>query len=145
MNKNTSVTMAAAVAVAGILTLAVLTMVIQHQAFAQAYNQGSSYDNNNQQPPCCDNDHNKCCDNDHNKCCDNDKQRCCDNDNKQPSKEVAVGGNGGSGGAGGAGGEGGQGGKNVAEDNKAKIDQDANGGYANGGHGGNANGGNAKA
>jgi hypothetical protein len=32
MNKNTSVTMAA---VAGILTLAVLTMAIQHQAFAQ--------------------------------------------------------------------------------------------------------------
>jgi hypothetical protein len=32
MNKNTSVTL---VALAGILTLAVLTMVIQHQAFAQ--------------------------------------------------------------------------------------------------------------
>ena len=119
MNKNTSVTMAAAIAVAGVLSLAVLAVAISHQAFAQAYNQGR------------DNDHNKCCDNDH---------------NKQPSKEVATGGNGGSGGAGGAGGEGGQGGKNVAEDNKkAKIDQDANGGYANGGHGGNANGGNARA
>src|SRR5215469_12910816 len=134
MNKNTSVTMAAAIAVAGVLSLAVLAVAISHQAFAQAYNQGR------------DNDHNKCCDNDHNK--------CCDNDNKQPSKEVATGGNGGSGGAGGAGGEGGQGGKNVAEDNgksscckgaNTKLDQDANGGYANGGHGGNANGGNAKA
>jgi|SRR5215467_15162415 len=134
MNKNTSVTMAAAIAVAGVLSLAVLAVAISHQAFAQAYNQGR------------DNDHNKCCDNDHNKCCDNDHNKCCDNDNKQPSKEVATGGNGGSGGAGGAGGEGGQGGKNVAEDNKkAKIDQDANGGYANGGHGGNANGGNARA
>jgi hypothetical protein len=37
--------MAAGVTVAGILTLAVLTMAIQHQAFAQANNQGSSYDN----------------------------------------------------------------------------------------------------
>jgi hypothetical protein len=98
MNKNTSV-MAAAIAIAGILTLAVLA----HQAFAGNF------------------------------CCDDDK-----------NKQTAVGGNGGSGGAGGAGGEGGQGGKNVAEDNKAKIDQDANGGYANGGHGGNANGGNAR-
>jgi hypothetical protein len=106
MNKNTSVTMAAAIAVAGILTLAVLA----HQAFA-----GSS-----------------------NFCCDN-------NDKKQESKQVAIGGNGGSGGAGGAGGEGGQGGKNVAEENqKAKVDQEANGGYANGGHGGNANGGDAR-
>ncbi|MFZ0222900.1 MAG: hypothetical protein WAM42_14545 [Candidatus Nitrosopolaris sp.] len=118
MNKNTSVTMAAAIAVAGILTLAVLAVAIQHQAFA-----GSS-----------------------NPCCDNNNNKCCDNNNKQPSKEVATGGNGGSGGAGGAGGEGGQGGKNVAEENqKAKVDQDANGGYANGGHGGNANGGNATA
>ena len=49
MNKNTSVTMAAGATVAGILTLAVLAMAIQHQAFAQAYNQGSSYDNNKQQ------------------------------------------------------------------------------------------------
>src|SRR5215813_3281060 len=128
MNKNTSVTMAAAIAVAGILSLAVLAVAISHQAFAQAYNQGSDNDHNK----CCDNDHNKCCDNDHNKCCDNDHNKCCDNDNKKLSKEVATGGNGGSGGAGGAGGEGGQGGKNVAEDNKkAKIDQDANGGYAN--------------
>src|SRR5215467_1239056 len=159
MNKNASVTMAAAMAVAGILTLAVLTMAIQHQAFAQVENQGSSYDNNKQccekqEPPkCCEPQQPpKCCDNDHNKCCDN-------NDNKQPEKKidvtkVAKGGNGGSGGAGGAGGEGGQGGKNVAEDNgksscckgaNTKLDQDANGGYANGGHGGNANGGNAKA
>src|SRR5215831_14231129 len=120
MNKNTSGTMAAALAVAGILTLAVLTMAIQHQAFAQAY--GSSNDNNN-------------------KCCDNDQKKCCDDDhNKQ--KEVAIGGNGGSGGAGGAGGEGGNGGKNVADHQKAKVHQDANGGSANGGYGGSANGGN---
>jgi hypothetical protein len=145
MNKNASVTMAAAMAVAGILTLAVLTIAIQHQAFADTQGQGSSDGNNNkccepQQPP---------------KCCDNN-----DNNKKQESKEVAVGGNGGSGGAGGAGGEGGQGGKNVAEDSdkkmgdnscnccckdpgKTKIDQRANGGSANGGKGGNANGGEA--
>lgn len=135
--------MAAAIAVAGILTLAVMTMALQHQAFAQAYNQGSSNPCCDKQPPCCDN---------------NDKKPCCDNnDKKQESKEVAVGGNGGSGGAGGAGGEGGQGGKNVAEDSgknmggcckdpgNTKTDQDANGGSANGGHGGNANGGNAEA
>ncbi len=63
------------------------------------------------------------------------------------STHIATGGNGtcASGGAGGAGGEGGQGGKNVAEDNeKAKIDQDANGGNSNGSHGGNAKGGNAR-
>jgi hypothetical protein len=126
MNKNTSVTMAAAIAVAGILTLAALA-AIPHQAFAGISN------------PCCDN---------------NDKNRCCDNnDKKQESKQVAVGGNGGSGGAGGAGGEGGQGGKNVAEDNKQScckdgnthVDQKANGGDSNGGHGGNANGGYASA
>jgi hypothetical protein len=35
MNKNTSVTMAAGMTVAWILTLAALTMAIQHQAFAQ--------------------------------------------------------------------------------------------------------------
>ena len=149
MNKNASVTMAAAMAVAGILTLAVLTIAIQHQAFAQAENQGSSYNNNNQccepkQPP---------------KCCEpQEPPKCCD-DNKQPEKKidvkkVAIGGNGGSGGAGGAGGEGGQGGKNVVEDNGktscckgdiTKIDQKANGGDANGGHGGDANGGDARA
>jgi len=128
--------MAAAMAVAGILTLAVLTMAIQHQAFAQAY--GSSNDNNNK---CCDNDQKKCCDNDQKKCCDDDQKKCCDDDhNKQ--KEVAIGGNGGSGGAGGAGGEGGNGGKNVADHQKAKVHQDANGGSANGGYGGSANGGN---
>jgi hypothetical protein len=117
MNKNTSITMAAALAVAGILTLAILTMTLQHQAFAGNYN------------PCC------------------EKQPpCCDNDNKQPSKEVAIGGNGGSGGAGGAGGEGGQGGENVSKEiKKAHVDQDANGGDSDGGHGGNANGGNARA
>jgi hypothetical protein len=149
--------MAAAMAVAGILTLAVLTTAIQHQAFAQAdtQGQGSSYDNNKQccepqQPP---------------KCCEPQQPpKCCDNnDNKQPEKktDVATGGNGGSGGAGGAGGEGGQGGKNVAEESgknvgddsgkcccckdpgNTKIDQRANGGSVNGGHGGNANGGNA--
>src|SRR5215831_2941711 len=69
---------------------------------------------------------------------------CCD---PQPEKKidvtkVALGGNGGSGGAGGAGGEGGNGGHNNAKLNeKAKIDQDANGGDADGGHGGNSNGG----
>lgn len=117
MNK-TSVTMAAAVA--GILTLAVLTVGLR-QAFADG--------NNN------------CC------CCNNN---CCDpNDKKQQKQEeitkVAVGGNGGSGGAGGAGGEGGAGGTNLVKDSgkKADVDQDANGGNSNGGHGGNANGGNA--
>ena len=35
MNKNTSVTMAAGMTVAWILTLAALTMAIQHQAFAR--------------------------------------------------------------------------------------------------------------
>jgi len=139
--------MAAAMAVAGILTLAVLTMAIQHQAFAQADNKGSSYDNKNQ---CCEKQEPP-------KCCEPQQPpKCCDDkiDKKIDVTNVAKGGNGGSGGAGGAGGEGGQGGKNVAEDNgksscckgaNTKLDQDANGGYANGGHGGNANGGNAKA
>jgi hypothetical protein len=45
MNKNASVTIAAAMAVAGILTLAVLTIAIQHQAFADNQGQGSSYGN----------------------------------------------------------------------------------------------------
>jgi hypothetical protein len=113
MNKNTSVTMAAAVA--GILTLAVMTIGL-HQAFAD--------DGNNQ------------------KCCDNNNQKCCDPKNQETTK-VAVGGNGGSGGAGGAGGEGGAGGTNLVKDTvkKADVDQDANGGNSNGGHGGNANGG----
>ena len=126
MNKNTSVTMAAAIAVAGILTLAVLAVAIPHQAFAGVSN------------PCCDN---------------NDKKPCCDNnDKKQESKQVAIGGNGGSGGAGGAGGEGGHGGKNVVDitskscckSSDGSVDQKANGGDANGGHGGNANGGDAR-
>jgi hypothetical protein len=151
-HRNASVTMAAALA--GILTLAVLTIAIQHQAFAQAYNQGSSYDNNNQccekqqQPP---------------QCCEKQQQppQCCE-PQQQPEKKidvtkVAKGGNGGSGGAGGAGGEGGAGGKNIVtqqQENKGyqdtayvsssgSINQKANGGDANGGHGGNANGGNA--
>jgi hypothetical protein len=122
MNKNTSVTMAAAVA--GILTLAVMTMGL-HQAFA---------DGNNQ------------------KCCDNKDQKCCDPKNQETTK-VAVGGNGGSGGAAGAGGEGGAGGANIVKDATSKscckssdgsVDQKANGGNANGGHGGNANGGDAR-
>jgi hypothetical protein len=113
MNKNTTTTtMAAAIAVAGILTLAVLSIAIQREAFAL---QGSS-------------------------------NPCCDDPKKKEEIKVAVGGNGGSGGAGGAGGEGGQGGVNVSKENqKAHVDQDANGGNANGGHGGNANGGNAEA
>jgi hypothetical protein len=116
MNKNTSVTMAAAIA--GILTLAVMTIGL-HQAFAD--------DGNNQ------------------KCCDNNNQKCCDPKNQETTK-VAIGGNGGSGGAGGAGGEGGAGGTNLVKDQsvkKADVDQDANGGNSNGGHGGNANGGHA--
>jgi hypothetical protein len=114
MNKNTSVTMAAAIA--GILTLAVMTIGL-HQAFAT--------DGNNQ-------------------CCDT-KQKCCDPKNQETTK-VAIGGNGGSGGAGGAGGEGGAGGTNLVKDSKkTDADQNANGGYANGGHGGNANGGDARA
>jgi hypothetical protein len=146
MNKNASVTMAAAMTVAGILTLAVLTIAIQHQAFADTQGQGSKCCEPQQPPKCCEPQQPP-------KCCDNN-----DNNKKQESKEVAVGGNGGSGGAGGAGGEGGQGGKNVAEDSgkkmgddscnccckdpgKTKIDQDANGGKSNGGKGGNANGG----
>jgi hypothetical protein len=160
MNKDASVTMAAAMAVAGILTLAILTIAIQHQAFAQADNQRSSYGNNNQccepqQPP-------KCCEPQQPpKCCEPQQPpKCCDNnDNKQPEKktDIATGGNGGSGGAGGAGGEGGQGGTNTVKNMEKSgyqntayvsssgsgINQKANGGDANGGHGGNANGGNA--
>ena len=103
MNKNTTVTMAAAVA--GILTLLVMAVAIPHQVFATD-----------------------------------------DLKKKDDGIKVAVGGNGGSGGAGGAGGEGGAGGVNVSkQDQKANVDQDANGGDANGGHGGNANGGNAEA
>jgi|SRR6516164_5066734 hypothetical protein len=110
MNKNTTITMAAAVA--GILTLAVLTVGL-HKAFAG----GSG---------CC------CCD-------DNNKDK---KQEKKEIIKVAVGGKGGSGGAGGAGGEGGEGGTNVNKDTKkADVDQDANGGESNGGHGGNANGG----
>jgi hypothetical protein len=119
MNKNTSVTMAAAMAVAGILTLALLTMAIQHQAFAQAMQGGD----------------------DHNKCCDNDK--------KQKEVAVGGnGGSGGAGGAGGEGGQGGKNiakDNGCCKSGNTKIDQDANGGYANGGHGGNANGGDARA
>jgi hypothetical protein len=131
MNKNTSVTMAAAIA--AILTLAVMTMGL-HQAFAD--------DGNNQ----------KCCDNNNKPCCDNNNKPCCDNgNNKQTS--IAIGGNGGSGGAAGAGGEGGAGGANIVKDTTSKscckssdgsVDQKANGGDANGGHGGNANGGDAR-
>jgi hypothetical protein len=103
MNKNTTITMAAAVA--GIATLLLMAVAIPHQAFATN-----------------------------------------GDDKKKEEIKVAIGGNGGSGGAGGAGGEGGQGGVNVSKDNqKANVDQDANGGNANGGHGGNANGGNAEA
>jgi hypothetical protein len=103
MNKNTTVTMAAAVA--GILTLLVMAVAIPHQAFA-----------------------------------------IDDNKKKDDGIKVAIGGSGGSGGSGGAGGEGGAGGTNNAKDNqKANVDEDANGGNANGGHGGNANGGNAQA
>jgi len=105
MNKNTTITMAAAVA--GIATLLLMAVAIPHQAFAGTTN---------------------------------------GDDKKKEEIKVAIGGNGGSGGAGGEGGEGGQGGVNVSKDNqKANVDQDANGGNANGGHGGNANGGNAEA
>ena len=118
MNKNASVTMAAAMAVAGILTLAVLTIAIQHQAFAQADNQGSSYDNNNQ-----------CCEKQQPQCCEKQQQpQCCDKQ-QQPEKKIetkiAEGGKGGSGGAGGAGGEGGAGGKNIVtqqQENKGYQD-----------------------
>jgi hypothetical protein len=121
MNKNTTVTMAAAVA--GILTLLVMAVAIPHQAFATSDN-------------CC--NKNPCCD-DKKKCCDDPKQ-------KDDGIKVAVGGSGGSGGAGGAGGEGGNGGTNVSKElKKADVDQNANGGNANGGYGGNANGGNAQA
>ena len=111
--------MAAGVTVAGILTLAVLTMALQQQVFAQAYNQGSSYDKNNKQ----------------------------ENKEIAVGGNRGSGGAGGAGGEGGQGGknvaEDNE--TSCCKCDNTKIDQDANGGYANGGHGGNANGGNAKA
>ncbi|HXX95943.1 MAG TPA: hypothetical protein VEL11_02340 [Candidatus Bathyarchaeia archaeon] len=126
MNKNTPVTMAAAMAVAGILTLAVMTMALQHQAFAQAYNQGSSSDDKKQESK-----------------------------EVAVGGNGGSGGAGGAGGEGGQGGKNvADSGKNVGDDSdkccckdpgNTKIDQRANGGSANGGQGGNANGGGASA
>ena len=119
MNKNTSVTIAAAIAVAGILTLAVLA----HQAFAGSSN------------PCCDNNNKPCCDNDNNK--------------QTSVAIGGNGGSGGAAGAGGEGGHGGANAvditsKSCCKSSDGMVDQKANGGDANGGHGGNANGGNAR-
>jgi hypothetical protein len=138
MNKNTSI-MAAALAVAGILTLAVMTL--QHHAFAQACPNGLLVPTSAgiicvpsgcppptpvltvlpSDPP-------------------------NQSTGGEGSTHIAIGGGGEcmSGGAGGAGGEGGQGGTNFVKDTdrKADVHQDANGGDSNGGYGGNANGGN---
>jgi hypothetical protein len=117
MNKNASVTMAAAVAVAGILTLAVLTMATQHQAFAYLQgNQGSSHDNNNKQK------------------------------DVAIGGNGGSGGAGGAGGEGGHGGKNiaEDTGSCCCKDGSTKVDQKANGGDSNGGHGGNANGGDAR-
>jgi hypothetical protein len=127
MNKNTPVTMAAAMAVAGILTLAVMTMALQHQAFAQAYNQGS----------------------------DNNDKKQETRSGVAVGGNGGSGGAGGAGGEGGQGGKNvaEDSGKNVGDDSdkccckdpgNTKIDQHANGGSANGGQGGNANGGDAR-
>jgi len=124
MNKYTSV-MAAALTVAGILTLAVITLTLQHHAFAQecpngGYPIGGNCVNPNCDPP-------------------------QQSTGGEGYTHTAIGGGGEcmSGGAGGAGGEGGQGGTNFVKDTDRKADvyQDANGGKSNGGYGGNANGG----
>ena len=142
MNKNTSVTMA----VAGILTLAVMTMSLQHHAFAQC-SSGTTPAVSSVGIICV-------------PLCDPPQQSTgvkvsTPNANEwdplkqstggQGSTHIAIGGGGEcmSGGAGGAGGEGGQGGTNFVKDTdkNADVDQKANGGKSNGGYGGNANGG----
>ena len=110
--------MAAGVTVAGILTLAVLTMALQQEVFAQAYNQGSSYDKNNKQ----------------------------ENKEIAVGGNRGSGGAGGAGGEGGQGGKNvaeDNGKTSCCKGDNTKIDQKANGGDANGGRGGNANGGDA--
>jgi hypothetical protein len=144
MNNNASVTMA----VAGILTLAVMTMTLQHHAFAQRCPSG--------QTPVLSSIGFVCVP------CDPPQQSAgvesTPNANEWDPLKQSTGGHGSthvaigggdecmSGGAGGAGGEGGQGGTNFVKDTDRKADvyQDANGGKSNGGHGGNANGGNAR-
>jgi hypothetical protein len=120
MNKNTPVTMAAAMAVAGILTFAVMTMALQHQAFAQAYSS------------------------------DDKKQESKEVAVGGNGGSGGAGGAGGEGGQGGKNvadsgkNVGDDSDKCCCKDpGNTKIDQRANGGSANGGHGGNANGGNA--
>ncbi len=142
MNKNTSVTMA----VAGILTLAVMTMSLQHHAFAQGTCPPG-------QIPLATSIGFQCF-----PTCDPPQQQSTGvnpNANEwDPLKQstgglgsthIAIGGGGEcmSGGAGGAGGEGGQAGTNLVKDTDRKADvyQDANGGKSNGGYGGNVNGG----
>ncbi|MFY9799068.1 MAG: hypothetical protein WAM42_25840 [Candidatus Nitrosopolaris sp.] len=113
MNKKTSVTMAAAIAVAGILTLAVLAVAIPHQAFAASSNACADPQDKKQQ-----------------------------SNEIAIGGNGGSGGAGGAGGEGGAGGvnivK-----TSASLSSSGSIDQKANGGDANGGHGGNANGGDA--
>jgi hypothetical protein len=144
MNKNTSV-MAAALAVAGILTLAVMTMPLQHHAFGQQLVRCPNGEIVNAPEECqivsCDPP-------------STGVKESTANANEWNSLKQSTGGEGSthaiggggecmSGGAGGAGGEGGLGGTNFIKDTdrNADVDQDANGGKSNGGYGGNANGG----
>jgi hypothetical protein len=115
MNKNGSVTMAAAIAVAAILTLAV---AIPHNAFAGNSN------------PCCD---------DNNKKQENKEVAIGGN-----GGSGGAGGAGGEGGQGGKNVAEDTGTSCCCKDGNIHVDQKANGGDANGGHGGNANGGDAR-
>ena len=146
MNKNTSI-MAAAIAVAGILTLAVMTMPLQHHAFAQECPNGGYPIGGNCVNPNCDPPQQST----GGTTSDPPKSQSLAGDPPKQSTggdgntHAAIGGGGEcmSGGAGGAGGEGGQNGTNLVKDTDKNADvyQDANGGKSNGGYGGNANGG----
>jgi hypothetical protein len=140
MNKYTSV-MAAALTVAGILTLAVITLTLQHHAFAQECPNGGYPIDGNCVNPNCDPPQQSTGVKESTVAGDPPKQST----GGEGNTHTAIGGGGEcmSGGAGGAGGEGGQGGTNFVKDTDRKADvyQDANGGKSNGGYGGNANGG----
>ena len=131
-------------AVAGILTLAVITLTLQQHAFAQecpngGYPIGGNCVNPNCDPPQQSTGVKESTPN------ANEWDPLKQSTGGETSTHIAIGGGGEcmSGGAGGAGGEGGQGGTNFVKDTgkNADVDQKANGGKSNGGYGGNANGG----
>jgi hypothetical protein len=141
MNNNASITMA----VAGILTLAAMTMPLQHHAFGQQVlcPNGKVVNAPEEcQIVSCDPPSTGVKESTPNA---NEWDPLKQSTGGEGSTHIAIGGGGEcmSGGAGGAGGEGGQGGTNFVKDTgkNVDVDQKANGGKSNGGYGGNANGG----